>query len=121
MKRIGIIGTRRRDGIEDLNKTKKVFADLYEPGDWIVSGGCPQGGDRFAVFLHKQYKTPYLEFPADWKTFGKSAGFVRNIEIAKWSDVLIAVISPARTGGTEDTIKKFLEYKEKRHLLYLVK
>jgi hypothetical protein len=37
---------------------------------------------------------------------GPGAGFLRNTDIAKDADVLIAVVAADRTGGTEDTIRK---------------
>lgn len=117
MKRIGIIGTRRRNTREDFKIVHDAFLKLYEEGDWIVSGGCPEGGDKFAYEIYKLYKIPYLEFPANWTKFGRGAGFVRNTDIAKYSDVLIACVHEDRKGGTEDTIKKYLSLrKEQLHL-----
>lgn len=108
---IGIIGSRSRDTNEDFIAVLDAFLSTYEPGDWICSGGCPKGADRFAKRLHRQYSTPYLEFPANWGKYGKQAGFVRNKDIAKFSDVLIACVSIGRTGGTEHTIKEFQKMK----------
>lgn len=106
---IGIIGTRRRDSFKDFQLTKHQFLKIYNPGDTICSGLCPKGGDRFAVLLSEEFNTKTLWFPADWKKYGKGAGFIRNTDIAENSDVLIACVSEDRTGGTEDTIKKFLK------------
>ena len=106
-KTIGIIGTRRRDSINDYIKIKKAFIQIYNPGDIICSGLCPKGGDKFAVWLSEEYNALTLWFPADWKKYGKAAGFIRNDDIAKHSDILIACVSEDRTGGTEDTIKKY--------------
>lgn len=107
MKIIGIIGTRRRDCYPDYKLVHDAFFEIYEEGDWICSGGCPQGGDRFAAKLWKKYKIPYLEFPANWNKYGKPAGFMRNTNIAENSDIIIACVHPDRDGGTEDTIEKF--------------
>lgn len=116
---IGIVGSRRRDSKADFLSVAKKFNEIYEDGDWICSGGCSKGADRFAYELHKQYVTPYLEFPAFWEKHGKIAGFLRNTDIAMASDILIACVSPDRKGGTEDTIKKFIkEHGEER--LYIV-
>ena len=109
MKTIGIVGTRSRDNSRAMKKVKNAFFKVYEEGDRICSGGCPKGGDRFAEVFHKNFSIPILIFPANWTKFGKGAGFVRNTDIARESDILIACVSKSRTGGTEDTIEKFLK------------
>ena len=109
-KTIGIIGTRRRDSIQDYALTEQAFLKIYNPGDTICSGLCPKGGDKFAAILANYSGAKTLWFPADWKKYGKAAGFIRNYGIAKHSDILIACVSEDRTGGTEDTIKKYWKF-----------
>jgi len=104
---IGIIGTRRRDANSDFKLVEKKFLEIYKEGDWICSGKCGKGGDRFAILLKDKYCVPYLEFPANWKKHGNNAGHIRNTPIANHSDILIACVAIDRTGGTEDTIRKF--------------
>ena len=106
MKTIGIIGSRQRDSQEDLEACRKVFLSIYKEGDTLVSGGCPRGGDRFCEVFAKEYNIPIKIHYANWDKYGKSAGYKRNIFIAEDSDVIIAVVSMDRKGGTEDTIKK---------------
>jgi len=43
---------------------------------------------------------------SEWNKYGRGAGIARNTLIANNCDILIACVSPDRTGGTEDTIKK---------------
>ena len=118
--RIGIIGSRRRDTQEDFVKVEDMFFFIYDPeGDSIVSGGCPKGADNFAEQIAKEHGIPIKIWYANWKRYGKGAGFVRNGDIAKDSDVLIACVAPDRTGGTEDTIKKFLKLRTEK-CLFLV-
>lgn len=131
MKTIGIIGTRRRNSQKDFIKLyHNTFREHYNEllNDQIVSGGCPKGGDRFAEIIAltlvgvefdvawrmdkearqracKGRKAPITIHNADW-SIGRHAGFVRNTKIAEDCDILIAVVAPDRTGGTEDTIKK---------------
>jgi len=108
---IGIIGSRRRNSVKDFLLIEEAFLKIYKNGDSICSGGCPKGGDKFAELISKKYKISFIEYPADWKKYGKKAGFIRNGDIAKTSDLIIACVSFDRTGGTEDTIKKFIKYK----------
>ena len=109
-KTIGIVGSRRRDSYEDFQQVWEEFSGWYEEGDSICSGLCPKGADRFAVIIANRLDllpSYRLWFPPDWKKYGKRVGFVRNTDIAKHSDILIACVASDRTGGTEDTIKKW--------------
>ena len=114
---IGIIGTRRRDTEADYKKTLNAFLRIYKPGDHIVSGGCPEGGDRFAELIALRHQVPIMIHYAAWNRIGKSAGYERNTDIANDADILIACVSHDRTGGTEDTIKKFHKLKKGRVVL----
>ena len=116
MKTIGIVGTRRRDGPASYKKVLKAFQSIYKKGDTIISGGCPKGGDRFAEAIAWRLDIPIKIYRANWK-LGRHAGFLRNTDIAKNSTKLIACIAEDRTGGTEDTIKKFLKFNTRDNLL----
>lgn len=113
---IGIIGTRKRNIITDFHEVKEAFFEVYKDGDWIVSGHCPKGGDAFAERIAFDYGIPILLFPPKKKI--REEFFARNTLIAEASDILIAcLINPhdiledifkRASGGSEDTIKKFL-------------
>ena len=107
MKTIGIIGSRRRNSRNDYFDVVRAFEESYESGDHIVSGGCAQGGDAFAEKIAKSLQVGITIYYAEWNRLGRSAGFVRNANIAEDADILIACVAADRTGGTEDTIKKF--------------
>jgi len=104
---IGIIGTRRRNSDEDLEKVIETFLKIYKLGDIICSGGCDEGGDKFANIIAKQWGLSILTHYPDWMAHHQRAGFIRNTKIAKDSTVLIACVASDRKGGTEDTIEKF--------------
>jgi hypothetical protein len=116
MKKIGIIGTRKRNIITDYQLVHDAFFKIYEDGDWIVSGGCPSGGDAFAEKIAFDYGIPILIFPPKKKTAKEF--FARNTLIAENSDMIIAcLMSPNQSlkeilqrtrGGSEDTIRKFV-------------
>lgn len=116
MKKIGIIGTRKRNIITDYHIIKDAFFEIYEEGDWIVSGHCPKGGDAFAEKIAYDHGIPILLFPPKKRI--REEFFARNTLIANESDIIIAcLINPHESleqvlkrtsGGSEDTIKKFL-------------
>lgn len=123
MIKIGIVGSRRRNSNRDLYRTHQVFS-LYvqkygTDNITIISGGCPKGGDKFAEILAEKNNIPIVIHKADWKKHGKVAGFIRNTYIAQDSDVLIAVVSEDRLGGTEDTIKKFHKFHPEGKLILI--
>jgi len=115
MKKIGIIGTRNRNIITDFYKVKEAFFKVYEEGDWIVSGHCPKGGDAFAEKIAYDYGIPILLFPP--KKLKKREFFARNTVVARNSDIIIACLMRSheiiedilkrKSGGSEDTLKKF--------------
>lgn len=120
MKVIGIVGTRRKNNHKiHLPLVESEFLKLYQPGDKICSGLCPKGADQFAVILSSKYKVKGIWFPAKWEEFGKEAGFLRNTDIARTSDYLIALVADDRTGGVEDTIRKFIHFYEEKNLVIL--
>ena len=117
MKTIGIVGSRRRTGTKTFQSIERKLLELYEEGESLVSGGCPTGADSYAEVLAKKHQIPIMIHYARWKKYGKSAGFTRNTDIAKDSDILIATPAEDRTGGTEDTIKKATKLGKKVYLL----
>lgn len=77
----------------------------------VVSGGA-KGADAYGESIAQYMEIPVKIFPAQWSTFGKSAGPRRNREMAIYADALIAVwdnmskgtfnmISQARTQGLD--------------------
>jgi len=108
MKKIAIIGARKRNSPYDLRCCKHVFMSIYEEGDMIVSGGCPQGGDRFAEIIAKELNIQIEVIKPDWGKYGKRAGFQRNAIIADVSDCVIAVVTEDKENckGTMDTVNR---------------
>ena len=114
---IGIVGSRRRDSKKDLQTCVDKLKSLYRAGDKLVSGGCPQGGDKFAEYIAKKLGlTITIHYP-DWEAYGKAAGFVRNTFIAEDCNILIALVAIDRKGGTEDTIKKATKLGKKVYII----
>ena len=123
MKRIAIIGTRKRNTITDYNIVKNKFFEIYEEGDIIVSGHCKDGGDKFAEKISEDYGIPILLFPpkkGKTKTEYIKSLFARNTKVAKFStDVLACLMNPEdsieeilkrKKGGTEHTLKQFRKF-----------
>lgn len=55
----------------------------------IVSGGA-RGADKVGEYIAYERNILVTKFPADWDTHGKSAGYIRNSEMADYADALLA-------------------------------
>jgi len=76
---------------------------IKEEGLEIVSG-MARGADTVAINIAKSNNLTLHEFPADWDKHGKAAGYLRNIDMAKFSDALVAFWD-GQSKGTEHMIQ----------------
>ena len=53
----------------------------------VVSGGA-KGADAWGEYIAQIYDVPVKVFPAQWDLYGKSAGHIRNKEMAKYADAV---------------------------------
>ena len=66
-----------------------------------MASGVDSLGERYA----KEHGIPVAYYPADWDVHGRRAGYIRNIEMAKNADALIAIIKDD-SPGTMHMIKE---------------
>ncbi len=77
---------------------------ILSRGDTVVSGKCPTGADLIGESYALWRKLPVEGFPADWNKHGKSAGFIRNQQMAQEADGLIAFWD-GKSKGTKHMIE----------------
>lgn len=107
---IGIVGSRRRNSANDHVLCMVAYTKLYSEGDWIVSGGCPNGADSFAESIAKVNGVSIIiHYPNQRRDGMPGCYFARNTLIARDCDILIALVAKDRKGGTEDTVKKAIK------------
>lgn len=127
MIKIGIVGSRRRNTPQDKQLLRSVLTRQLKKGKHfhLVSGGCPQGADRFAEELAEELLLPISIHDPDRESLPEDPQyyhyvemfFKRNTLIAEECDILLAMPAPDRKGGTEDTIEKTIKLKKKVVLL----
>ena len=101
-----IAGSRTITNYEDvLEAISLVGWDITE----VVSGGA-KGVDRMGERYAKYYKIPLKRFPANWDKYGKSAGIIRNNDMAKYADALIAIWD-LKSKGTKHMIDIAMVFK----------
>ncbi len=71
-----------------------------------ILSGCANGADLVGELVAGFEGIPTNKFPANWKLHGKSAGPIRNAEMAKIGDALFAFPGGS---GTADMVKKMQE------------
>ena len=111
MFKVIIAGGRDFSDYEFLKLTMDHLLSNITSEIGIVCGmakGADLLGKRYAN--EKGYKV--FCFPADWSSFGKSAGFVRNEEMAQNADALVAFWN-GKSRGTQHMIKTAERYKLK--------
>lgn len=88
--------------------------------DWIIGDrtdveivcGMARGADMLGYKYAKEHNLPIAEFPANWDRFGRSAGYRRNSEMARYSDVLVAFWD-YESKGTSHMIELMKAYRKK--------
>lgn len=125
--RVIIAGGRDFDNFSLLiDKCIEILAAITKEDDSIekiriVSGtarGADRLGEQYAQIAHYEVS----KFPADWDTYGKSAGYRRNAEMAKFASadgnigVLIAFWD-GKSRGTKHMIDLAKRYGLKVHVV----
>ncbi len=98
-----IAGSRSITDINIINKAieESGFASSITE---IVSGEA-RGVDKLGEQWANENNIPIKGFPAKWKKYGRSAGVIRNNQMAKYADALVAVWDGVST-GTQDMINR---------------
>ena len=92
MIKVIIAGTRDFNDYAFLKKNVDYFLQGINPNNEeieIVSGNA-RGADKLGERYAKEHNLPVKLFPGNWHKYGKRAGYLRNQEMANYSDVLIA-------------------------------
>ena len=59
-------------------------------GPIVIVSGTARGADKLGEQYAAERGYAVLRFPADWDRFGKAAGYIRNEQMAKNADALVA-------------------------------
>lgn len=103
-------------GSRDITDKSLIFEAIRSSGfeiTEVVSGGC-RGVDTVGEEWAKLNKIPVRRFSPKYGVYpGRVAPLIRNTEMAKYGDALIAVRKVGVSNGTDDMIEKAKEHKLK--------
>jgi len=130
MTKVIIAGSRNFDDFELLEQeVDKILDHMNLSVDIEIVSGKARGADELGESFAEKYGLNVKHFPADWDKFGTSAGYIRNAEMAKYADVLIAFWD-GKSLGTRHMIKSaekkglevhVIRYKGCKHCGYVLK
>jgi hypothetical protein len=103
MSKVIIAGSRT---IDDF-RTIEIAIDASGFADKIIEvvSGHARGVDMLGELWAKENGKEVTTFPAYWKQYGKSAGFIRNREMAEYADALIAIWD-GKSKGTKHMVDR---------------
>lgn len=106
MVRIIVAGGRDFGNYELLCRTLDEFGENFT----VIAGGA-RGADFLGEKYAKERNLELIVYAAEWEKYGKSAGILRNISMAKNADCLVAFWD-GKSRGT----KHMIEEASKRNL-----
>ena len=82
-------------------KVYAYYSDRDIEVEWVVGGAA--GVDTIAEGIGNSNGNVVTVFEADWKRYGKSAGYKRNVQMAEYADELLAIWD-GKSKGTKHMI-----------------
>ena len=104
IKRIVVAGCRDYNNYQEAKKfIDRCISNLLNNYELVfVSGGC-RGADMLGERYATEHNYSIERYIADWSTFGKKAGPLRNAEMAKICDYVICFWD-GKSKGTKNMI-----------------
>ena len=84
-----VAGCRSFDNYQLLSDTMDNFLKIHDYDLEIVSGTC-RGADQLGERYASERQLICKRFPANWNRYGKTAGPIRNRQMAEYANYLVA-------------------------------
>ena len=117
MIRIIIAGSRTFQDFHLLETKLKEYMEQKQLSlaEIEIISGTANGADRLGERFADKYGIPCSQFPANWDKYGKSAGYIRNNEMAKYAAEKTGVLF-AFWDGTSKGTKHMIDLAKKQGL-----
>ena len=108
--RIIVAGSRGFKNYDLFRDTLMDYLDFMDDKDVVDNpsqvkfiSGTAKGADTLGEQFAYTYEYDVIRFPADWNTYGKSAGYRRNAEMAKYASEAYGVLFAFWDGQSRGT------------------
>lgn len=91
--------------------------DVWGEGGLVIVSGGARGVDSWAADEARIRDIPVEEYPAEWVRYGKRAGFLRNEDIVKAANKVVAFWD-GESRGTKHTIDLALRHKKHLEVIF---
>ena len=103
-KRVVIAGCRDYTNYDEAKDyIDFCLSDLIKENDIVIISGCASGADKIGERYAEENGFKVEQYPADWKTYGRSAGPRRNRQMAEVCDYVICFWD-GKSKGTKSMI-----------------
>lgn len=109
-KRVVIAGCRDYNNYDEAKEyIDFCLSNIRKKNDIVIVSGCASGADFIGERYAEENGFKIEKYPADWKTYGRSAGPKRNRQMAEISDYVICFWN-GKSRGTKSMIGYAKEY-----------
>lgn len=85
-----VAGGRDFDNYDKLKQELDALTSTIKDSSVEIVCGMARGADSLGERYAKENNLPIKYFPANWNSNGKSAGYIRNEEMARYATHLVA-------------------------------
>lgn len=119
IKRIVVAGSRDYNNYDEAKRYIDFYVSVIKNENVLifVSGGC-RGADMLGERYARDNGYEIERYPADWKTYGKAAGPMRNKKMAQVADYVICFWDGISL-GTKSMIEYAKELKKPVRIKYI--
>lgn len=104
--RLLICGSRDFKDLQKMGEEVEAIIEKFGPLECIIQGGA-RGADYLAKRVALIKEVPCEEYKADWDTYGRSAGSVRNgVMLSEGKPTIILAFPLVTSRGTWDLIRR---------------
>ena len=114
--KLAIVGSKTFTNYDYLVQSIKDNFNILEITE-IISGGA-EGADTLAERFAEENKIKITVFEAEWTKYGRPAGMIRNKDIIKNCDYVIAFWD-GKSPGTKDSINLSIQKKKFCKIIYV--